>query len=296
MVVTGQQEFLQAQQQLLAELFSTEWLLDPINCAHPAVTRYGICCALLDQGGSIRWPGQRAFMPHLAAMLLDAATIVAITRGHLDSFKLGELAGFGDERVYKKIRSRVIDPQGFFDLMVELSQAGWHLVEGHGVIPLEQPDWPDLRVQLDGVVHPLYIECKKLNSFSENRIRAEIRDANRQLRAVTEPCYGVAVLDVSAAVPNDHAAIDGLPTFASPIIDLVQRAVSGDKNRSVGRAIVTWDEYMELGPPPTRTMILVRRRFVNVDHSPVRGVRLLPPHAKTFSGATVAIQFAWSST
>ena len=50
------------------------------------------------------------------------------------------------------------------------------------------------------------------------------------------------------------------------MIDVVQSTLSGEKNRSVGVAIVIWDDYMIMGDPPNSSLIVFRRRYKRIFH------------------------------
>jgi len=166
----------------------------------------------------------------------------------------------------KKIRSRVVNPEQFEDLMVELAFDAWHKSRNHTVIPWEKEGLPDLKLQIPGVDVPILVECKRLRSSLKNRLSKVISKANSQIKAAQEPCYGVVVLDVSTPVGVTEVENDELPNQLQDICSIVQSALSGKKNRLVRMAILVWDDSMILGEPPDKTQVAFRRRHLRIQH------------------------------
>lgn len=242
----------------------------------------------------VLWPqDESALLAHLS-FLLDAYTLITISGGDVDSYAMGNLSAYGSDEVQQKIRSRLPNPLQFGPLMLELSLAAWHKSKGHAVKPLEVENMPDLRVRANGLDLPLYVECKQLTSSSKNTIGRQVKEANRQIRSVTEKSYGVAVLQF-AHLATTGVFSDDSPSSIVAAASLVQRALSGPKNRAIGAAILTWDDYLVLGSPPERTALFLRRHFLRVDHTD-DGVRRMPPDAELFEGSTVALALEWDPT
>lgn len=288
-------DIIRLQRSLLEELFTVEWLSNT-RPEHPARSRWSLCTTILMQGSTIRWPTQKDDLPELAVMLLDSATFVTISRGDLGRMRIGRLSGYGDDAVQRKISSRLRDPAQFNALMLELSTAAWHQSKGHHIKPLEDEGLPDLQVVIHGVTLPIYVECKRLTTSSEAGIQKRIRHANRQIKAVGEPCYGVVILDVSGAVGPIKSLSDKIPEAVRTILQYVERALTGPKNRSVGKVIVTWDDMGIMGQPPERTSVFFRRNMKHLNHDPVDGVLSLRDEIELFQGQTVFYALNWDDS
>ena len=280
---------------LLEGLFAPSTLRDRRQ-RHPAAARWQLCLSLLQQGGVIRWPAQKGQLPLLTRMLLDSAAFVRVSGGDLDLFRLGDLRGYGDAAVQRKIGSRLNDPSQFEDLMVELSIAAWHQFEGHKVTPSEADGWADLRIDIPSLDLPLLLECKRLKSATSGRLRKDITKANKQIKQVGIDAYGTALLDVSDAVPPRDSLSDETPPEVQLILETIGAALHGPKHRRIGRAIVVWDDVGILGEPPNRTAVFLRRRFTNVEHGPDPDVCILPATARTFQGSTLMLGVEWDTT
>jgi hypothetical protein len=229
-------------------------------------------------------------------MLLDSTTFVTISGGDPGNLRIGNLSGYGDDAVQRKIRSRLPDPRQFDALMLEISTAAWHQSQGHHIKPLEDEGLPDLRVAIQGIDLPLYVECKRLTTSSEAGIQKRIRYANRQIKAVGDPCYGVVILDVSGAVGAITNLSDEIPKAVRTILHYVDGALTGPKNRSVSRVIVTWDDMGIMGQPPERTSVFLRRNIKHLNHDPVDGVLSLPGEIELFQGQTVFYALVWDES
>lgn len=121
---------------------------------------------------------------------------------------------------------------------------------------------------MPGVDFPTLIECKRARVISKNRMAKKIAKANEQIKnekSTIGSAYGIIVLDVTAnqigEVPDNE-----LPARLNPIIGLVQSCLKGQKNRSVGAAVVAWDEYKTTGTPPRNTWFGFRCRSIRVLH------------------------------
>ena len=259
-------EFFELQMKILEKLFPREWFIKARKKSHPAYGRWNLCKQILQEGGIIRYPHQRETFGQIGRLVLDSYILVALTEGNVDMLKLGSLDLYGDEAVQEKIRSRVVNSEQFEDLMVELAFAAWHKSRKHTVIPWEREGLPDLKLQIPGVDVPILVECKRLRSGSKNRLTKVISKANSQIKAAQEPCYGVVVLDVSIPVGVAEVENDELPNQLQDICSTVQSALSGKKNRSVGMAILVWDDSMILGEPPDKTQVAFRRRHLRIRH------------------------------
>lgn len=288
----GPAQFIQFQKLILEQLFPHNWFSDRRCDKHPAYQRWTMCIDLLKRGGLIRFPEQETSLPMLGRMVLDSAVLITLTEGDLQTLKLGSLDLYGDSKVKAFIGSRVTHPEQFEDVMVELAFGAWHKSRGHCVTPMEIPNFPDLEVRIPGFPLPFFVECKKIRSVSINRVMKEILAANTQIKAIGTPCYGIAVLDVTTPVSAGRVQNDSLPSYLNEIIKAVQSALRGSKNRSIGAAILVWDDYMIYGSPPKTTMVAFRRRFHVIYHD--QATQRMPVGAALFEGFTVTYRVFWN--
>lgn len=278
-------DFFALQKNILERLFPRGWFLDAHNRRHPAFRRWDLCRAVLDQGGVIRFPEHATDLPLIGRMLLDSIVFVALTEGNVGQLRLGSLDVYGDDAVAQKLRSRIIDPGQFENLMVELAFGAWHKDQGHVVTPFEVDGWPDLRIDLPAR-DPLLVECKLLRSGSRNRIAKEVVTANRQIKAPGLNAYGIAVLDATAPV------VAGQPL--GELQQSVEAALTGSKNRSVRAAILLWDSYQQFGAPPEDTSVFFMRNHQLVQHRGCEEVKAAPPSTALFQGYTTYFRVLWA--
>lgn len=292
----NQIEFFRQQKEILEKLFSTEWFLEVEHKEHPAYRQWKLCKQIIKQNGIVKYPEQKGALPEIARIVLNSSIFVKLTEGNLQQLKFGSLDLYGDEAVQKKIRSRIVNPRQFEDLMVELYAGAWHKTRNHNVHPMEREGFPDLKVNIPGVKIPIFIECKHLWTDSKNRLQKVIKKANKQIKKVREiewPFYGVVILDVSRPVATGQVVNDKLPNKLQEIIKIVQSALSGKKNQFIGVVILVWDDYMILGNPPGRVLVAVRRRYKRISHkNPHFNI---PENLPLFEGYTAAYLLYWTS-
>jgi len=286
-------EFFQRQKEILEKLFSLEWFLETKQKNHPAYLRWTLCKKIIEQEG-IQFPEQKERLHEIGRILLDSYILVALTEGNLQQLKLGSLNLYGDEVTQKKIRSRITNPEQFEDLIVELYVAAWHKTKNHTIEPIEKEGYPDLNIEIPNVTIPVFIECKHLWTSSKNRLQGAIKKANKQIKKAAEeikiPSYGAVILDVSFPVVARQVENDNLSDELQEMIEVVQSALSGEKNLSVGAAIVVWDDYMISGNPPNSTLVAFRRRYKRVLHKNVA----IPENLPLFEGYTTTYWLHWA--
>jgi len=276
----SRKDFFRRNQEILETLFSPDWFHQTSRQQHPAYQRWLLCEKIITkQGGAIHWPEQSADLPTLARLGLDSAILIDATKGDLRRLRLGSLdLLFRDENVRKKFLSRRDDPEQFEDVWVELYVGAWHRGKGHDVEHREIEKRPDIKIKIPGAQFPAFVECKRLRVISEKRIRRHIRDANNKISNETKvgPGYGILVLDVSAhhiAEAQDNEGI-ALPEKLKTTVSIVQSRLADRKNRSIGAAILVWDEYkvQHIRPstehaPLSKTWYGFRRRSTRVFHN-----------------------------
>jgi hypothetical protein len=167
---------------------------------------------MINQNAIIHFPEQKEEIATIGRIALDCAVFTTITKGDLQSLKLGSLEFYGEETVQKKVKTRISDPEFFEDLMVEFYTASWHMHEKYTITPLEVKSFPDFRVELEG--KQFFVECKHLRTGSKNRIHEVIKDANNQIRHTGDGSVGVLIIDVSKVVGFNRVGNDA-PYFST---------------------------------------------------------------------------------
>jgi hypothetical protein len=289
----GSVELIQFQKIILENLFPQDWFSERRRDHHPAYQRWNLCVDLLKRGGIIQFPEQEASLPVLGRLALDSTVLITLTEGNFQQLKLGAFDLYGDSSVQDFIRSRVVDARQFEDVMVELAFGASHKSRGHSVEPMEIRNFPDMKILIPKFDLPFFVECKKIRSASSNRLVKEIHEANTQVKSVDTACYGVAILDVTEPVSAGRVEDDTLPPSLIEIIKTVQPSLHGNKNHSIGAAVLLWDDHMVFGVPPQNTLVVFRRRFHVIYHN--EATQTVPREAPLFEGVSIAHQLFWSS-
>lgn len=218
---------------LLEDLFGPDWFDSPCNQTHPAYQHWYLCKENNEHHGANRFYNP-AVKLQLGRLILDTYVFSTVTNGDVGLATLGDMAAIGDEIAVKKIRNSIVDPDKYEDVMIELVTAAWHRGRGHRALIQEVSGQQDLIVEIPEISTTLQIECKHLTSHSPNRLAAIVKKANEQIKAGKRgDSIGVLILDATAYLTSDNERDE--------LFDRVHRALSGQKNRSVRHAIVTWD-------------------------------------------------------
>lgn len=279
-------EVLRAYQSILSALFPEGYFENPRYPDHPAVVRWNLCEAVLNQKGHILIPEQERELPQLGEVLLDVLVLVGASEGNLDDLELGSLRHFGGEEKAKMVRTRVDKPQQFLDVMVELSVGAWHKIRSHRVRATEEKGKPDLRVNIPGYERPAVIECKRLRSATQKRMTTEVYEVNKKLKSVEEPCYGIAFFDITRPKVERSYEWAEPPKWVLGLANHVARKLRGEKNRSVHLAVLSWDDYVvaTTNPQDGRAFVQLRRNALQVPHTLEEGVPEVPVDIPLFRG------------
>lgn len=234
--------FPETQKQVLEDLFGVEWFLSPPRKRHPAYQRWILCNELLSRDAQIRLPDDQQHLREITQLVLDNYTLVQATGGSLVPFELGSLANYGDERVRRRLKSVIREPTQFLDVLTELSYAAWHKSRGHRVRAFESEGLPDFEVYIDGLSLPLVADCKRVrNSTTERRFRKLVEKANKQIKNLGKPCYGLAVIDISEKVQNLQDQSSGMPQEVAGICAILEQSLR-QLYTSVSGVLVTWGD------------------------------------------------------
>jgi hypothetical protein len=281
-------------QALLEAVLTPEWLASDKAADHPARTDWEFAKLMEQQNGSLCYPSQRSALSQQGRLMLDVATwIQAIPGSSLGELRIADIAGYGDERVTGKLAADIRDPRAYGDWLVELMIAGLHRSAGRTVTPYEQDGYPDLRIDVPGGA--LLVECKRLHTDTENRHRQVIQKANKQVKAAADAVDGdydgSVVLDLNGGRRIRFGSSEWTPPDIEQRLEWTRRALSGEKNRSIRRAYVVWDDFSYAGDDSGRTVVAYVRRCEVVEHTGPRGVDLA---TATFTGSTAAALFFWT--
>lgn len=258
---------VERQKQLLEWLFEgKDWFSDKRNEGHPAYVDW----KLADQ--MVRWGGRKpdSLKPEelrfAAKISLNTAYMVRMSGGDLGQLTPGMFESFGDLEVQKKIRSRVKDPSSYEDLLVELYTASWHRRKDREVSLLEKTGYPDVRVSVNSLEYPIYIECKRLKVSSVNQIQGDIKDASNKIKRASRgedsDAYGAVLLDFASFVGLKRQETNSIPPSVEDVMQKVRQAIKGDKNTHVNSAIVVWDDYGLIDEESEQLLVFRRRAEV----------------------------------
>ena len=264
---------LQAQKSILENLFGIEWFnkITKKNTMHPAFMRWKLCSDLLKRNGELFFPQDREHLPEIARMFLDNSFIVTCTQGQFENFSFGSMTNYGDAKVQRRIRATISNPIQFLSTMTELSCAAFHLIRGHSVIAYEELGFPDFEALLPNWDLPIAIDCKRISrDTSTNRLGKVINKANKQVKALEKPCYGLVVLDVSEKVDNNSFELsDNIPSEIITLKDSVSIAIS-QENTSISGVLLLWDDFsiIETQKPRGSSLSLcLRRKNMLIQHA-----------------------------
>ena len=167
-------DFIRYHKTVLESLYGTEFL-NKYPQKHPAQYHYEMCLNILEKGGMIKWNESQQYYNELLRMTLHTSVTNTIGQGSIGSLKIGDITLYGDESVQRKLKACLNNPLHFNSLMLELSFASYQINKENNVLPLEQENKPDLRVEVEELDFPVFVECKCLKSISENRINSRIK-------------------------------------------------------------------------------------------------------------------------
>jgi len=238
--IINPRRFLETQKQVLEELFGTEWFSSTCRRRHPAYQRWILCNELLRRGALLRLPEDQQRLREIAQLVLDNYTLVQATGGKPIPFELGSLANYCDENVRKRLTSVIEEPAQFLDVLVELNYAAWHSSRGHRVRAFESTGFPDFEVNVDGLPLSLAADCKRVRaSTTDRRFPKLVNKANKQIKNLGRPCYGLAVIDVSEKVSNPESQSGKMPQEVVRICAILEQLLR-QHCTSVSGVLVIW--------------------------------------------------------
>jgi hypothetical protein len=229
-------QFVKAQRRVLEDLFDSEWFSRPYKRHHPAYRRWDLCNEILSRGGRVSVENQEG----LADLIFDNFGIVQVSQGKIDDFLLGQLANYGDENVQKRLRRIIDDPNQFLDILFEINYAAWQIARGHHIRAFESEGLPDFEIFIEPSRVLVAADCKRVRADTSNeRFRKLILKANKQIKNLGKECPGLAVIDISAKLPQQGASRDSLLPHVDRICQILKQYLQRD-NSSVTGSLVTW--------------------------------------------------------
>lgn len=261
--LSGQTEIrteLTVQIELLATMFNDPGLtaLRRRNPGHPAVTRHDSLVALRDASTSP--DTEHLLVTQLAGAFMDRTTWVPdpTVRPFWE-------ASVPDDAQRVQVLARMLHPEQFDDVMLELYVWGRFKTENLAASLQENEGEPDIRI-----AHPngeVWTEVKRIHlGSSQGRARAVIAKSNSQIKTVSPGRAGILYMFIETNVAA-AAFDDAVPGDVAPFLAEVRRSLGSKDDKHVGQVIVAWDDVMAIGQSPDPTMYVVRRRAHVVSHA-----------------------------
>lgn len=285
--VIDQVDFFRQLSLFLEKLVPDEWFNNPKNHRYPAYQRWAFFQRMIAQNGILRFPEQKNDLALLGQFLLDAEYLKLITEEDYFDQLL--------EPVKVKIANYLMHPTQFDDIMLEIAITAWHQMRKHKAELFEVSNYPDVKVTIPGMALPVYVECKNIMTGNENSIKHIITHANGQLKKVSEAHYGIVILNIAKPIELKRVFSDAYPERVDQLMTFVKQSLTSSRHRSVGAAILIWDDFIQYGDPPQKMLIAYRRRSVRIDHTPAEGCIEIPQNAELFEGNTSEFTISWQS-
>lgn len=272
----NREKYFVIQQKIIHEFMGEEWFSRQ-KCRiqnHPAYKTNEIYKKFISQRGEIRWPDDENLMPYYLLSWMEAYDIIKasgteIDKFDFDSFRLSDFNLYGDEEDQSRIRKIREDPVSFESLLTEFKFYSWSVSNNFDATPYETEGFPDFKLASSKLGLPIVVECKKLMSGSNlnNKVPNIIKGANKQIKKISENCYGIVFIDASSIIENPKTLSDAIPDDVREIINHIERAVS-NLNTAVSAVLLSWSDYSVLGDSAKNRMLkfISRRRSILIHH------------------------------
>jgi hypothetical protein len=225
---------------------------------HPAVERYDVLQELLRESSHLLPSHAEACIGALRQWL-DARSWAPTTSPNAFWDLLP------DDATRKRTVAVLADAEQFDDALAELFYWGWLKGAGLGAERVEEEGLSDIVIGRASQSE-VRSEVKRIHRGTDPRgIARVIQKANQQIKR-SSPAGG-GVVFISLDVPLRRAPPDeAIPADVQLYIDEAIQATRRD-NSSVGRVVLTWDDFMTFGEHPQPIGLCVRRRSTVVDHA-----------------------------
>lgn len=170
-----------------------------------------------------------------------------------------------DEATRARTVSGLADSDQHQDTLAELFYWGWLEQQGLSAVRVEEEGVSDIVIRR-GASDEVRVEVKRIRAGSDPlRVAEVIKKANKQIKK-SDP-QGGGVVFISLNVPMRRALPDeAAPNDVQRYVEAATRATRVN-NSSVGKVVLSWDDFMTHGEWPELTTLAVRRRSVVVDHA-----------------------------
>lgn len=210
---------------------------------HPAYQRWSLCGELLARGCIFTIPTDIAFIYRLLEIMADSYSLVECTSGDRHALLLGHLANYGDAAVVKRLRTVIHNKTQFFDVLLEIACAAWHITKGHTVHATEDEGMPDLCITVPDWNPPVFAECKRLSGQGgHGRLLNVVLDANKKFKRANDAGFGVVYLDISVCVRDCERTGDDVPQDVA-IIETEIQTLLQRHYRSVSALVLLWKQH-----------------------------------------------------
>lgn len=292
-ITTSQfEDEIRAQAASLAAMFSDPALavLRQRSPTHPAVVRYDTLLALLPRRS-------RPYHENLAISAEVGAGMIDRQFWMPDPDTDEYWSFIPDAAAAARVAQNIRDPRQFNETLAEV-RVWSRLRQTHPAASLvEQEGQPDIR--LDTPEGPLWIEVKFIHSDTSNDgVERALKKANKQLRTATGGDGGVLIMVFERtlaprALPATEEAAQAarLPSGEDPPpadiasrIGVIEQALSSRDFKSVGVAILTWEDHCYVGEWPEPVTYIVRHSAVVRRHHLPRGHPEVPRELASIGG------------
>lgn len=175
-----------------------------------------------------------------------------------------------DVQARRFVETRLPRPELFWSVISELQQ--WGYLKARGLRPqLNQEDGlPDLSFYGNSSDDAHYFEVKTVEKgTSTNAIKQHIKKANRQIKNVGDDVRGGCFLRLLETFTGGYE--DGqLPEKVRTYFEVLEQAMTSEHYKSVGQAVLTWEEISCVGNIPGWQTWCIVRRSASRNHKSAR--------------------------
>lgn len=234
---------------------------------HPAVRRYHRIGEFVKSG--VTYPDEIEILREITGGLLDR-TVWA------DAPNDGDYWAFiPDANAQERVRKAILDPEQFHDTIAEVFFWSWLQGQIQSAELVEEIGLPDIVVGR-GSNGEVWAEVKRVRlGKNPKRVREVISKANGQIKKAQPEKSGVMFLSIERAVQR-VSLDDRVPNDIQPYLEEVERSLASHVNRSVGRVVISWDDFVIDTEPDRGITYGFRRRSITREHHQPRGNVSLP--------------------
>jgi hypothetical protein len=258
---------------VLELIFPSGWFEKNKASSHPAIERWNSCHYLLKNNGELSsaFDNSSTLMANFRA-IGDASIISKAMNGDPQQYLIGNMKNYGAQNVMDRIRSEIVDPTKYLDILNELDFACWCRDRNY-TITTYQETGADHRIEIPTWDKPVIADCKRLSKEAGvTRIGKMIAKANHQIKIMQEKGYGLVVINLTDKLSDIIDLRDKIPDQLEQYIVEANTNI-GNKNSSVSAVILYWTETHIIGDVDrnrllmliarTRSKVLTHRNPIN---------------------------------